>query len=635
MERAEPSLMISATILLRLRIAVFLFAAFTAGCLDDEARGLAWAPDGHALAWVEGGSVVVHDFVTSTRTVAEVSPPADELAWLPDGLIAVVKGDDDSWDLARLSADADVAPFLTGPARVAAPLVSRDGSRAVCVEFTDDGGRILQLVDAAPEPLNDLHGDQRPLSLSDDGRYLIWVRHDAGPPGHAQRDLWVHDFRLSLDWRLTEDVAVETLARWLPRSNAVLYAAQTGASASIHVVDIVDPKPKRLWRGEGVITDLEWTPDGHQVLFCNAGTLHRMTDRGRDVRTLDTFPFSMHDVALSPDGAVIAVSGAGGPVLLDSDWTNPRLLDGTRDEQLDLRIALAAAQEGKAMRESFNSLVGSTRNPQERMRILKRFGEELALDGDHDEAIRQFTRGLSVADPPDPEFHRLIAEEFMLAWGDFDRARIALENHHSERIDRTPSSERPPTESFALRVLRTREPAAMKPYAEMQRARRDGDWTDAADAFGALLLSAPEFADDLRSEGFAMLGEAQSGLPRSAEGIIDLAEVLPPLVENVEDRVALEKALVNAQLVQGHWSVAAEAMGVAARRRAPDAFDTFQAEAAEALLAHTLCQAQGIALYGEHPGDAVARVWGSEAIGGRHARAAPAAPRSALLRCPC
>lgn len=70
-------------------------------------------------------------------------------------------------------------------------------------------------------------------------------------------------------------------------------------------------KMVRLWRGEGQVTDLAFSPDGSLIAFVTGGNTLRFwgVRAGQETRVLPVQRGCAHDLAFSPDGRYLAVVG--------------------------------------------------------------------------------------------------------------------------------------------------------------------------------------------------------------------------------------------------------------------------------------------------------------------------------------
>ena len=157
---------------MRLRALAFcgtaLLGALTLGCLDEEARGIAWSPDGEALAWVQSAEVRIQDFSEESpgRVIVSESPPAtDELAWMPDSrsLVATAKSDEGNWEIVSVGRAGEVSLEFTSPRRVAAPIVDPGARLIIHAVFLTDGADIAGWLDGESASLVSRAGDQLPL----------------------------------------------------------------------------------------------------------------------------------------------------------------------------------------------------------------------------------------------------------------------------------------------------------------------------------------------------------------------------------------------------------------------------------------------------------------------------------------
>lgn len=282
---------------------------------------VAFSPDGAHVAWIQGDEVLFSRVNELTAQRVNLSLATTEMAWFPDGqaLVVVARRGEQGRNLVRIGLDGTVTTLTSGERWVGAPVVDPGGRlvlyAAAATEEIDIFGHLADR--PAAVPLIAGPGAQIPLALSDDGRFLVHLERRG-----ARGDLWVHDFRLGAGLCLTRGLGgrreagwAVTTARWLPHSTSVAFAVEADGEASLWVVDIADPKPDRLWRDRGVVTDLEWSPHGRDLLFCAAGQLHQITDRGRRHRVLEGLPWNVPDVALAPGGDRVALAGARRPVI--------------------------------------------------------------------------------------------------------------------------------------------------------------------------------------------------------------------------------------------------------------------------------------------------------------------------------
>jgi hypothetical protein len=561
---------------MRLRALAFcgtaLLGALTLGCLDEEARGVTWSPDGSALAWVQSGEVRIQDFDEESpgRMVVSAPPPAtDELAWMPDSqaLIATSKVDAGDWDLVRISRTGEVSPEITGAGRVAAPIVDPGARLIIHAEFHASGADIAGWLDGESAPLVSRAGDQLPLTLSDDGRHLVYLSHEGG-----QADLWVHDFELGLERRLTDDPATETIARWLPRSSSVAYAAQRGPRASLWVVDVADPEPDRLWRGREVVTDLAWAPSGHEIFFCAGGALQRVSDRGRHLSEWQGPPLAIHDLDISPTGQTLALAGEGEPMLLGVDWDDaPRPASGMFEDALVIVGGWAERQSDAVMRGTFERWIEATPWASRRARVHQRFAEALAAAGDHEVATDQLAMALQSSMPPDPELHRLIGLELLLHRRDYRRARVAMINYQRERERTASPDELPLTPLLPVQILGVDEERLVEPsvlyqlqaLVAIRLAAEEERWPQVAETFSLLSASSPELRESLMAEGVEMLSWMATDPHGNATSIITLGQALLPMTQETGRRREIERTMVEALWARGRAGAAESVMAQA------------------------------------------------------------------------
>jgi tetratricopeptide (TPR) repeat protein len=578
-----------------------------------ESRSVTWSPDGQTLAWFSGDHLDLRQLNGSTSQQIRFPRATADLAWFPDGqsLVAVRKTTPENWDLVRVGRGGEVTPLVASPTWQAAPLVDPGGRLVLFSESTvqpvsDSAIDIWGwLPDHGPVPLIEREGDQLPLALSDDGQFLVFLSHDG-----ERADLWVHDFQLNLDRRLTDDDAIETMARWLPHSTSVAYAAQEGPQASIWVLDVAAPAPDRLWHREGVVTDLAWGSGGTEIYFCADGELHRMTDRGRGHRVWESAPWRIRDLDLSAARGELALAGEGPPLLLSADWSQMAPLTQDRRAWVETRGRWAAKLPQHAMRGVFTAWAASTEAGAERAEILRLFGQALSRRGDHDGAIEQFAEALRAALPADPQLHRLFGEEMLFFRREYTRAEVALSNWHAELVSRGESSlmDIPPV----LTILRSGNGALMQAYADCGRARDMERWRRAAEGFATVIRLSPELAAPLAGEGLGLLDEMEKSRA-DPEARVILCRALASCVADQADRHKVAQANLQALLEGERWDEAARQM--ASLITDPNALDLFLAQARGALARRASNDERPSTIdYGRDAAEGVQAVWTNAAV---------------------
>jgi len=576
------------------------------GCLDDEARGIAWSPDGEAIAWVQSGRLIIQDMETAERVTASITPATDELAWFHDssGVVAITR-ESGRWQIVRVDRTGEVSTLSESPQRIGAPLIDPGDRLILHAEFSWEGAEIRGLLDGGCSELLGGNDDQRPLAQSDDGRYLVHLSREGGQP-----DLWVHDFELGVGTRLTEDESIETMARWLPNSRSVIFAAQRGPRASVWLADAADPDPRRLWRGDGVVTDLEWRPDGEEIFFCAGGDLHRITSRGRRHRVWAGMGRAVHSVAVSPGGDRLALAGEGEPALLAADWGRPMPLSGDFEEALEMAGAWAECRDDEESRLALEQWADSEEDAAHRARIRGRYARVLIETGSPMGGLSQLSDALRESTPADPELHRLVGEAMLLERGDSPRALIAFRNHQAERLRLSPSDE--PLPLAALAVLEedreNHDPVLVSTYVEFAQAARAGRWSEVPDLFTALLLLAPDLAESFAAEARQIFDEMTADPSASSLTVAELGGALLAHIDEPEERWEIQHRMIRSLLGSPHWREAPRAMAAVLNEH--DEIDGFREMLADAAIS-LLEESQGGAHSGLPPSELVPRVWRS------------------------
>lgn len=591
------------------RIFITLAAALCvllAGCLDDEARGIAWAPDGSALAWVQNNQLHIQPMTEGLRSgdAVEVSvvPVGDAVAWLPDssGVVAVATSDE-NWQLVKVTVDGTQTTLVSDAARLASPLADPGGRLMIHAAFDWEGADIFGWLDGARPTLVSGAGDQIPLGLSADGRYLL---HTSCVNG--QTDLWVYDFEIGVGSRLTDDAAVETMARWLPGSRSVIYATQEGRRGAVWLTEIADPDPDRLWRGNAIVTDIEWMPSGDEIMICAGGELHRVNDRGRDHRVWSGIGTPIHDFAISPDGSQIALALGDRPLMLAIDWGYPWPIDGDFETSLDLMGKWATRVDEETAMAAFARWLARTEDSECTAQILKQRAEVLIDQGDTERALTTLSLALRAHTPADPELHRMVGEILDMDREDSQRALVVLRNYQAERVQRRDSNT-PPTPPLMLQVLETESDHLIGLHRHMVRAAESEHWAEMVAALSALLDASPNLASGLMDfahdhlEAMAMEGDLAA---------LDLGTILLVHTADSDKRWEIQTNMFAALLRSEMWQEAPSAIAaVLSEDASAERLELLISESANSVLKEALGEDDAPTLFGDHAAERVAEVW--------------------------
>jgi len=250
----------------------------------------AWSPDGRHLAYLSrrgasqryAGSRVLCIRSIETGQERELSPNLSEffnvirLRWSPDGRSLLASGIDNKGrnGLYRIEAQTgEVTPLVQGVSRFAQGVWSTDG-KAIFYVHAD---------------ANFENADIRVRDL-ETGR---------------EREL----FRPASRSQLLNNMALSPDGRWLA------FGSGTGSweAEVLNVMPAAGGTPRELLKTnqdvEGVISAVEWTPDGSQLLFSRRGDLWRISAQGGQPQKLGLgVPTPHHGSSLSihPDGRRIA-----------------------------------------------------------------------------------------------------------------------------------------------------------------------------------------------------------------------------------------------------------------------------------------------------------------------------------------
>jgi RNA polymerase sigma factor (sigma-70 family) len=329
-------------------------------------RAVAVSPDGKtAAAGTDGGKLFLIDLKTQEARSAKVDlVNVASLSFSPDGKTLAV-GTFQGLGLVDPATGVETNHFRTpGQARQVAFApdgksiwVGCDGGQF----FGPDKGKPARIVrwdlEAASvaQTFETVPGMLLSLAVSSDGKWLASGGENAGPflwdaatgkstdliPPSPQRRAWVHGLALAPDGKTLAaadthgririwDVATrKELHQQDEHTGGVLQTAVTpdgklaataGGDGTIRLWDLNTGKPVRSWQADqmGSVLTVAFTPDGRSLLACGwAGTL-RLWDvaTGAEVRRYRDEKKFIRFAALSPDGKLVASSGADGIAIL-------------------------------------------------------------------------------------------------------------------------------------------------------------------------------------------------------------------------------------------------------------------------------------------------------------------------------
>ncbi|MGC1910524.1 MAG: WD40 repeat domain-containing protein [Candidatus Acidiferrales bacterium] len=118
---------------------------------------------------------------------------------------------------------------------------------------------------------------------------------ELGPPDWIERQTYEAEFGEEGAFRGYGATAFRPDERWLA---SVVEFRGEWADDSIAIVDLPEMKERRTFPAQGHITDLQWTSDGQQIVYCAAGQAYRLDTETMEAETL---PFGAELSACHPD----------------------------------------------------------------------------------------------------------------------------------------------------------------------------------------------------------------------------------------------------------------------------------------------------------------------------------------------
>lgn len=248
-----------------------------------------WSPDGHEIAFVStrqpNPGVYAITPAGEERLVAAVAGGVGTPSWSPDGtvLYSVYSGGDARLRLGNreIVAGEDIFPFraqwldgdtfiYTSDGLIKRRSVSTGKVENIPFEATLTVRRAIyprkhRNFDA--EAPRQAQGIMRP-SISPDGKQVAFV---------ALGDLWLLDIGNPKPRRLTNDEFLEADPSWSRDGSQLVYTSERGGSMDLWVRDMRTGVERQLTKLPGAEIAGEWSPDGKSIAFVTPGE-HRWAD---------------------------------------------------------------------------------------------------------------------------------------------------------------------------------------------------------------------------------------------------------------------------------------------------------------------------------------------------------------------
>lgn len=258
-----------------------------------------WSPGGHRVAfWFNppnvGRSVVATIASGGSEAVAVTKDASTNWnpVWSPDGKFLYFASDrGGNMGFWRVRIEEETGKILGGPEPVSTPStysrhlsLSRDGRRLLyvqtseqsnirAVEFDPEGEKIVG------EPFWVTRGDRlisRPELSPDGRRFVMRVAR------RSQDDIVVFNRDGTNPRDLTNDAFFDRYARWSPDGKRIAFASDRGGSYEIWTLDAEGANLRQLTQGSerGASFPL-WSPDGRRLLF-QSNSLNALIDADKD-----------------------------------------------------------------------------------------------------------------------------------------------------------------------------------------------------------------------------------------------------------------------------------------------------------------------------------------------------------------
>ena len=215
-----------------------------------------------------------------------------------------------------------LAPLVPDPMRITAglkldnmsePVVSPDGTQILVGGYDEDGLRLIGLDGAVKESIPPPGTAAWALDWSSRGTLLL-----VGFEKDNREDLFRFDLGKNEIARLTNDKQRNLFGAWSPDGKRIAYMSDY----TLWLMDADGQNKRRIFDGE--TRDIDWSPDGTQLVFESVGTPGNWSDYDLWVidaegatparRITDTPDMYIFSPSWSPDGTQVAVVGyPGGP----------------------------------------------------------------------------------------------------------------------------------------------------------------------------------------------------------------------------------------------------------------------------------------------------------------------------------
>jgi Tol biopolymer transport system component len=223
--------------------------------------------------------------------------------------------------------------------------LSVDGS--MIVSKTSFRANVWAIDVTSSDPESTLHqvtfGDHQieGLDISHDGR---WMAFDSGL--HGDHDVFVHNLASGTANRVTLDEEHEFWPQWSPDGAYLVYYSLGTKSRILRIMRSDGTDQRSLTDGSFDVQTLDWSPDGRQLLvysdrngisgfYLLTGWEDEAEPTWTKLSDVESLPGPQGD--FSPEGDVVAVTGAGGLYVIASDGSVHRKLAPDEFDLQDVR----------------------------------------------------------------------------------------------------------------------------------------------------------------------------------------------------------------------------------------------------------------------------------------------------------